>query len=136
MWFGTINHPCMDCVPLDVSTRLPAYPDGGAEEVSRLVEALSTYRQRCVLYHLMETEPADLEEVTREVAAMEQGQLPEEVPSEIHGDVQVDLYHNILPKLTELKIIEYDPRSKTLSYRHPPKHIEEFLELTQDLDPV
>lgn len=48
----------------------------------------------------------------------------------------MDLYHNTLPKLAELDVVEYDPQNKTVSYHHPPPHIETFLELTRDLDPV
>lgn len=128
----------MDRISWDVSGRVcsSVHADGGDEQVDRLLDALGTYRRRCVLYCLMETEPADLEEIAREVTAMETDQSPDEIPTEVRETVKIDLYHNTLPKLAELTVIEYDPRSKTVRYQHPPPHIEEFLDLTRDLDQV
>lgn len=114
----------------------PVHADGGDQEVDRLLDAVGTYRRRCVLYCLMETDTAELEELTRSVSAMENDQAPDDIPTETLDDVKADLYHQTLPKLAELKIIEYDPRSETIRYQHPPLHFEEFLSLTRDLDPV
>lgn len=112
------------------------YSDGGNEQVDRLIEALSTYRQRCVLYCLMEADPVELQDLAREVTAMEMGQSPEDTPVEDCENTKVELYHSTLPKLSDLKVIEYDPRSKTVRYQHPPPRLEGFLDLTKELDPV
>lgn len=116
--------------------RLPVHADGGCEQVDRLLDALGTYRRRCVLYHLAETNPAELDEVARAVAAMENDQPSDSVPAEVRDTVKRDLYHNTLPKLAELNVIEYDPRSETVCYQYPPPHIDKLLELTRTLDPV
>lgn len=110
--------------------------DGGEEQVDRLLDALGTYRRRCVLYCLLESESADLTEIARAVAAMEGRHPPDEISPEVLENVKADLYHHTLPKLAALNVIEYDPRTETVCYRHPPAHLEEFLELTQELDPV
>lgn len=115
---------------------LPIHADGGNEQVDRLLDALGTYRRRCVLYHLMKNDPAEIEEVARAVAAMERGRPPDDVSAEVRDTVKTDLYHNTLPKLANLNVIEYDQRSETVCYQHPPPHIEEFLALTRKLDPV
>lgn len=105
--------------------------DGGDRRLDRILEGVARPRCRRVLYCLAEDEPLSLDEVTARIAEHETGPNP---ATEQHGAVKTDLYHHVLPKLADLKLIEYDLRSETVRFQDPPSELEEFLRLCRQLD--
>lgn len=108
--------------------------DGGKEPLQRVLEALSIPHCRYLCYYLVENEPADVEECAAAVAARETDRPPSEVPASRCEDVEAMLVHNHLPRLADLRIVEYDPRSGAVRYRDPPPHFERFLELAREIE--
>lgn len=107
--------------------------DGGRPALDRVLEGLSRKYDRCVLYHLMDCEPAEFEELVDAVVALETGGAAT-VPTDVRTEIRIELYHMRLPKLEDLGIIEFDHRSGLIRYRNPPPHFEEFLHLARELD--
>lgn len=72
-------------------------------------EILCNARRRMVLYYLrQEGEPVTVEELAREIAAMENGVSLDELTRQQRKRVYVSLYQTHLPKLEDTGIIEYD----------------------------
>lgn len=108
--------------------------DGGRPALDRVLEGLSRERDRHILYHLMDNEPTEFDELVDAIAAVEAGRSAAAVPDDVHEEIRTKLYHMRLPKLEDLGIIEFDERSGAVRYRNPPPHFEEFLHLARDLD--
>lgn len=101
---------------------------GGNAVVDRIFESLSHPRRRCVLYHLKDHGSSDVADLAALVAGWERGIPPADVPPETCGQVQADLRHVHLPKLADERLVEYDPRSHSVSY-DPPRGLDEFVNL-------
>lgn len=108
-----------------------AVADGGDTLLDRILEGLARPRSRRVLYCLAEEEPQELDELAAAVATLEFGPEP---TTEQRETVKVAIYHNVLPKLSNLQLLEYDPRSQTVCFRDSPPELEEFLALCRKFD--
>lgn len=108
--------------------------DGGRQALDRVLESLSREYDRCILYYLMDHEPADFEELVNEVVVLETDESAAVAPEEVCQEIRMRLYHKRLPKLADLGLIEYDERSGTVRYRNPPPNLEEFLHLARELE--
>ena len=88
-----------------------------SETVTGLLAALSHEHERAVVNYFRD----------RSAPAASLDELAEHVAGEVRGGeyrsperVAVRLHHTGLPKLTEVGVVEYDPRSKTVRYRDHP----------------
>lgn len=108
--------------------------DGGRSPIDRILASVQDSHRRYLLYHLQEEGTSDLETAARWVAAWSHECDPGDVPAELHDRFQTELYHNHLPKLADLNIIEYDERTGAIGLRGPPDKLEELLALTRDED--
>lgn len=105
--------------------------DGGKGRLDRILEGLARPRRRRVLYALAEEQPQEIEELTAAVVEYETDGEPADADREA---VEAMLYHNALPKLATLGLVDYDPRSGSVCFRNPPPELEEFLILCRELD--
>lgn len=105
--------------------------DGGSPQLDRILEGLTEPRSRRVLYALADDEPQSLDELARAVAEQK---IDREPSTEQQKSVKVHLHHTVLPKLTKLRLIEYDGRTETVCFRDPSPELEEFLMLCRELD--
>lgn len=110
-----------------------AVADGGDTLLDRILEGVARPRARFVLYCLAEEEPRDLDDLAAAVAGLEADDRP---TAEQREQVKVAIYHNVLPKLADLQLVEYDARSKTVCFRNSPDELDEFLRLCRNLDSV
>ncbi|MFB6136562.1 MAG: hypothetical protein ABEJ04_07355 [Halobacteriaceae archaeon] len=101
---------------------LPRVPvvDGGCVAsigVDTMFELLSHRLRRYALYALTEgsADAADLDELVDFVVAHSSGSRAQD-----RERVAVTLYHEHLPKLEDVGVVEYDERSETARYRGPP----------------
>lgn len=108
--------------------------DGGMSSLGEVLEALTHPTRRRLLYYLQDTEVATVEELAREVAAAETDAPPDAIPADQAERVAADLTHNHLPKLTAARFVEYDSRSRTVRYTHPPDLLETVLRLIRNLE--
>lgn len=108
--------------------------DGGRSPVDRILISLQEVHRRYLLYHLHEEGASDLETAARRVAARDRGCDPGDIPAALHERFKTELYHNHLPKLADLNIIDYDERTGAIRLRNPPDKLDEFLALTRDED--
>lgn len=91
-----------------------AKADGGTEALTVILEALTHRRRRYVLYYLHErSEPAEAEEIAKQILAWETDRDPDAVTTEEAEQVLADLYHNHLPRLADEGLIDYDRRTLT-----------------------
>lgn len=106
--------------------------DGGRPALDVVLEGLSRECDRYILYALAESEVVEFDDLVDTVAGHRSG---EPVPSdEVREETRLLLHHARLPKLEGLGIVEYDERTSVVRYRDPPRHFEEFLDLTRELD--
>lgn len=117
-----------DCYRGDQPTPMA---DGGDSLLDRILEGLAQPRSRRVLYCLADAEPQDINELARAVAELEEGSNPTAKECE---RVKIEIYHNILPKLSNLQLLEYDARSQTVCFRQSPPELDEFLRLCRRFD--
>ena len=108
--------------------------DGGRAALDRVLEALSQEQDRHVLYHLVDNESAEFDELVDVVAAAEIGTSAEVARDDERTEIRTKLHHVRLPKLEDLGVVEYDKRNGAVRYRSPPPHFEEFLQLAQHLE--
>lgn len=107
--------------------------DGGRSLLDRILEGLARPRSRRVLFCLADEEPQEVDELAEAVAEREYGSSPTAEQIEL---VELALYHNELPKLADLRLLEYDPRSETVCFRDSPDELDDFLRLCRELNAV
>jgi len=112
----------------------PVRCDGGRAPLDRAFEALADTRKRYVAYHLLDVGGADVQELAEHVAARECDGTVTAAPEDHAEAVRLDLYHNHLPKLDALDVVEYDRRSGAVRYRELPQAFEELATLARELD--
>lgn len=117
--------------PLFPGNSKRAVADGGDSLLDRILKGLSKPRSRRVLYCLAEEEPQEIDELAAAVAELELGCQPS---SEQRKSVMIAIYHNDLPKLADLRLVEFDARSKTVCLRQAPQELYDFLHLCKQLD--
>lgn len=108
--------------------------NGGSATLREVLEALADPRRRLVLYYLRDEGTATVDELARQIAAREADAPPEDVPEDRRKRLATELTHTHLPALADSLIVEYDRRSSTVSYSHPPGLLEEVLGLLARLD--
>lgn len=109
--------------------------NGGRKPLlNRIFAALSHRRRRYVLYYLRDHGQASLDNLAIQVAAWEQDLSIHEVATEDVDQVLTSLRHSHLLKLEDYGLVEYDRRTNTVSYTHPPSSLEEALKLTAALE--
>ncbi|WP_247001802.1 DUF7344 domain-containing protein [Halosolutus gelatinilyticus] len=112
-------------IPHDLSMRLAT--EGERSRVDELFDALSHRRRRLVLYYLKANEQTTLDELADWVATIEARPNGSEATAEQREAAAIDLFHIHLPKLADLKVIEYDRRSGDARYRDPPETVDQLL---------
>ena len=120
-----------NCSP---KTTRRAVTDGGPSHVDQIVTSLQDARRRYLLYHLREVDTSDLETATRRVAASEHDCGPGDVPTDIHDQIEAELYHIHLPKLDDLDVVDYDIRSDSIQLRDLSKELDEIIEIIREED--
>lgn len=102
--------------------------------VDTLLELLADRRRRQLLHQLRDSEDnaATVSEVAD--ALLETESDAEEDEELARRRLTVDLSHNHLPKLTDARIVDYDPRSRIVRYRRHDR-VEMLLEfIEQELE--
>lgn len=99
-----------------------------------ILSALADTHRRYILYYLQEEERASLTSVAQQIAAWKQDRPPAEVQDGVVDDLEIRLYHNHLPRLEDMCLIEYDDRSKQMVFRDPPELVELCLDHCVDRD--
>lgn len=105
--------------------------DGGVERarMDQIFEALTDQTRRFVLYYLRDHEVVSVDDLAREVAAVEAGIPPDGVSEDERERAATRLVHNHLPRLEDARFIEYDPRNHTIRYTEPPAFLDIILRL-------
>lgn len=112
----------------------PLQPNGGLPTLEDLFKSFASPRRRFVLYYLRDHEIATVEELARQIVARDASVPPDEVPSDRREHVETQLVHADLPKLAAATFVEYDNRSKTVRYAHPPALLESALDMLEKLE--
>jgi len=107
----------------------PTVSDGGTSLLSRIFEALSEPRRRCVLYYLRDHGQAQVDDLAVHIASWERDVPASAVSEEDADQIALELVHSHLPKLEDEGLIEYDPRTGTVSYSYPPSLLSEALDI-------
>lgn len=86
--------------------------------LDRLFRVLSNHRRRYVLYYLEDAENAivTVTDLTNYVVQRErEWKQNDDQPETDHRDeIRIDLHHNHLPRISDMGLIDYDARSKTI----------------------
>lgn len=93
---------------------------------------LANRHRRFLLYHLGNRERTSVDELASALATEFYG--PADRRSRGPDAVATELRHNHLPKLAELSVVDYDPRSGTVVVRELPPELEALLEVTCRFD--
>jgi hypothetical protein len=98
-------------------------PDGPAEMVSELFDALRRSNRRYALYYLRDRETATVAELATVVASWTQAREadPEIVTQADRQRVMVSLHHVDLPALEDAGLVRYDSDSKTVTAESLPE---------------
>lgn len=108
--------------------------DGGTITVDEVLECLVDSRRRVILYYLQDNPVADLDELSTHILAREDEIQPTNIPPDRQQQVQAQLVHRHLPKLASARLIEFDQRSRTVRYRHPPQLLDTILRFLARLE--
>lgn len=112
----------------------PVGTDGGHSLLTRVFGSLSDPRRRGVLYYLRDSGQADVEDLACALAAWEREVACEDVAEEVSQRVRADLRHVHLPKLEDYRIVDFDARSGTVSYGHPPDVLEDVIDIAATVE--
>jgi len=77
----------------------------------RLGAVLGKSRRRFALYYLLSNEYTDIDTLSVQIAAWEQGETVTSVDEAARRQVKIALHHNHLPRLETHDVIEFDVRS-------------------------
>lgn len=105
--------------------------DGGNEDFDRILKRLALPRCRRVLYSLDENDSVSMDDLTEAVAKHEMDD--EHTPDDLLA-IKRDLYHSVVPRLSDLDWIDYDPRSETVRIHEPPDELSRVLEYCRRID--
>lgn len=111
-----------------------ARPNGGNSSIDELLKMLGNRRRRAIFYFLREQEVATVEELAAYLAAEEAEDTPVEGGIDESERIELELVHNLLPRLVDSHFIEYDSRSNTVRYADPPDHLQLFLDFLGQLE--
>ena len=84
---------------------------GSQANADRIRSVLGTTRRRFALYYLLSNEYTDIDSLSVQIAAWEQGKSVTSVDESERQRVEISLHHNHLPRLAAHDIVEYDERS-------------------------
>lgn len=119
----------------DTTGQSTSISDGGHQErFDEILGALADTHRRYVLHYLQDEKQASLTETAQHVAAWKHDCPPAEVQDDQIEDLKIQLYHNHLPMLEDLCLLEYDNRSEQLVFRDPPELVELCLHHCADRD--
>ena len=82
-----------------------------ASRMEAACSLLAESERRLLLYQLADNQPASLEELVSQIAALKLDGDESKLDTETRQRVYVSLVHNHLPRLADYDIIEYDLRS-------------------------
>lgn len=117
----------------DTTDQTTPISDGGQQErFDEILGALADAHRRYILHYLQDEEQASLTETAKHVAAWKHNCPPAEIQDERITDLEIQLYHNHLPMLEDLCLVEYDDRSEQLVFRDPPELVELCLDHCAD----
>lgn len=103
-------------------------PDSEPLTPDDIFEILSNPRRRMVLYYLRTHDgDADVRELAKEIAAMENDVPIEELTTQQRKRVYVSLYQTHLPKMAQMNTIEYDKEAGTVSLSDQTTDIDDYL---------
>ena len=118
----------------DIQQETPVCSDGGHSLIDRVFGALAHQRRRYVLYYLRDHKRAETGDLAVQIVAWEQDVSIDEVPAEAANEVSTQLVHSHLPKLAKYNLVEYDRRSGSVCYNHPPSLLEKLLDLAATVE--
>lgn len=105
--------------------------DPPSPTVDELFEALSSRRRRYVLHYLKQlpdSTPAQLADVSAQVAAWELGTLPDALDYDDRKHVHMSLYRFHAPKMDELGLLDYDRENGTVELTEYGREMDVYLE--------
>ncbi len=108
--------------------------DGGADRpgLDDLLGLLGDRHRRQVLYELRDADDVvSIDDLSRRVAAREADCAPEAVPEEMREHFAARLHHRDLPKLADLHLVEFDPRSGDVVPGEGFDRLRSYLELAE-----
>lgn len=105
-------------------------PDGGSK-FDPYSELLANARRRYILDYARKRESAELVEVAEYVAECE-GREQRELDHPVQ--LQIDLHHSQLPRLDDIGLIDYDPRSGMVCCDRLPEPVDSFLDQYDGLE--
>ena len=102
---------------------------GGNPSINAILESLAHDHRRIILSHLIESDSgvATVDELISDIIE-EETSASDEIPAA--GDIEAQLHHVHLQKLTDSSVIEYDARSQELRYHEAPR-LEKLLEFIE-----
>jgi DNA-binding transcriptional ArsR family regulator len=106
----------------------------GSQRFNEILTALSNTQRRRILYYLQETDSASQDEVADRLIAWKYDSPPDDDSDEAIERLKIELHHNHLPRLEELRLIEYDRRTEELLVRDLPELAEQCLEHCKSAD--
>ena len=95
---------------------------------------LSESRRRYLLYHFLENDWANVENLSRRIAAWEGDTAVRAVDEDDREKVAVSLVHNHLPRLADHDVVEYDSRSGDVVTANGFEELRPFVEQAQAIE--
>lgn len=102
--------------------------------VDEILAALSAQQRRYILYYLREERTATVDDLAQQLVAWEEECPVESVSMPDMEQQRIQLYHEHLPELADAHLLEFDDRSNTVCYSHPPTLLERFLDVSAKLE--
>lgn len=96
-------------------------------------ELLESPQRRAVLSHMLAADEAvPIVDIARQIAADERGVDPAELDANGYGDAKETIYDDHLPKLTALRVVEFDSLLASVSPAENAQQVREELESRGD----
>lgn len=105
------------------------------ELLNRLFDLLSEERRRYAFYHLEQTDdPVSVEELAEQVAEWETDGPPESIPAKKYDRIELELYHQDLPKASEEPYVRYNPDTMMVELTGAPPELDAVIHVARVIE--
>lgn len=105
------------------------------ELLDHVFDLLSEERRRYALYYLEQMDdPVPLEDLAEQVAEWETDGQPESISDEKYDRIEVELYHQDLPKASEEPYVRYNPETKMVELTGAPPELDAVIHVARVIE--
>lgn len=103
--------------------------------LDNVFDILSEKRRRYALYYLsQQNDPVRVDDVAAQIAKWEANGSRQSIPDEKFDQIELELYHNDLPKASQLEYIQFDDEEGLVELTEAPHEIDAVIHVAKVIE--